>query len=171
MVNKPTCKVEGCEGEVRANGMCIKHYMRVYRRGLVGKKGTKAKAMENFIHSIVSDYFMGTLPRDKCRTWKFYQNYWGRINGTSIKANSYIARMTIFKPEEKMMRVNMLCGTDNCINPHHMQWIKFNSRQKLTEFELKAIKISSGKVSEIAKKYGVSPSVISRIRNGKYGNK
>ena len=164
------CSVSGCDKEARVDGKCMAHYMRLWRRGVHSKKGSIKQATESFIHKTVSDYFLGILDKYTCKIWPYGTNdkCYGRVNGISITGHTYIAKMTLCKPENKHMIAHRTCGVKRCVNPHHMEWRRFQNRQRLTKELKHRIKLEQGTLVEVADKYGLHYGTVSKIRNDKY---
>lgn len=75
------------------------------------------------------------------------------------------------------MRVGHLCGIRACINPDHMELvsqaavIQRSRRAKLTPELVRAIRDSDDSVTSVGREFGIDPSHVTRIRQGRrWGN-
>lgn len=58
----------------------------------------------------------------------------------------------------------LLCGNKRCVNPKHV-CVRGQNRRKVTRHDRELIRASSERPAELARRYGVLPSYISKLRN------
>ena len=128
---------------------------------------------------------------DACWPWTAHRDHLGygrfRLNG-KVRPAHRIACEQALGPCPDGLETRHLCGNRACCNPLHLCWgthaenmadIKrygggfpdrrgsSNAFHKLTEDDVRAIKDSSDRQADIARRYGVSPCAINDIAKGR----
>lgn len=185
------CKAEGCTRNAVSKGYCDKHYRRVLFHGTVvpARVVHEGNATERFHQKYVRFPFSG------CWIWTggtrpnargdLYGRHW-TDSGESTGAHRF--SWLIHKgPIPDGLFVCHHCDTPLCVNPDHLfiGTTKDNSidmvskgrqnkargeekigRARLTNQQASEIRLSTGlSNSQLARKYGVSATTISRVRN------
>ena len=184
------CCIEGCSNQVKAQGLCAAHYVRM-RRGSdlslpLTRTGTDAERLK--LKTRIN-------PDTSCWEWiaSLNTNGYGqfRINGTTEQAHRaawMIFRGPIPKDHSAYGTVNVLHRCDNplCVNPDHLflgdqtdngndaisngRWGKRgmtgekHGRALLTEAQVKLIRSSENSAETLAAKLKVSKSTILHVR-------
>lgn len=182
------CSENGCTARSTSRGYCGKHYK---RRKTAGEFDglMKPKVGWGVHESFILDHldFQGA----ECVYWPYGQNGsgYGRVSFRGVReyAHRVICEMVHGEPPEGQYEAAHSCGKGHlgCINPKHLRWAtpKENQRDKklhgtlsfgerrwnhrLTDQAVRRIIADDRVQSEIAKQYGVTPSVISRIKTGR----
>lgn len=125
---------------------------------------------------------------DDCLIWPFATQRKGyghvRIDGKDCSAHSVVCE-AVHGPAPDGREAAHSCRTPPCINPQHLRWdtrpgnhadkLKHgthdrgerHSRHKLTEQQVLAIRASKEPQLRCAQRYGVSKTLVRRIRTGK----
>ncbi|GIN88690.1 hypothetical protein J6TS2_50760 [Heyndrickxia sporothermodurans] len=176
------CKIDGCKGKYKGLGYCTKHYQRFKKHGDPLKNNRRKKLItfdidENGCFNCTSHaecnggYHRMRVGKDKhILIHRFiYEQCYGMI------------------PNDLIVRHK--CDNPHCINPEHLELGTYQDnmmdkvnrgrcnspygervkQSKLKENDVKEIRYLLTKnlgISEIARKYGVSPASISRIKDG-----
>lgn len=184
------CSVDGCETAVLAKGWCEKHYARWRTHGdpTVTKKGGPV--------AVPLDQRYEVNPETGCWEFVGYRNDDGygmvRYRGQLVYAHRLAGHLWKGFALDSPLFVLHSCDNPPCINPEHLregtradnardmvergrQFIPaiageqhWNSRLSVEDVEHIYDLVASGaSQSSVARAYGVVPSVISRIVNGK----
>lgn len=178
------CHAPGCVKEAKQRSLCWMHYTRQRRYGSFEMQ--KKDLFQMFAESVEVD------EPDKCWLWQgnFFKTGlgYGRIN---INRKSYLAHRLSYKylngdlPEGKLVLHH--CDNARCVNPHHLyagdhkqnaidrSVRKPNSYAvgskaapaKLTEDQVISIRQDDRSCYALAKQYGVTPGLISMVKNRK----
>jgi hypothetical protein len=180
------CCVEDCALEAKCKGMCKKHYSRFVRTGSpLGSP--KYGAAKRFLAEVVLPY-----QGDDCLAWPFAKTKEGYGLVHVGKDNRLVSRIACEdehgpSPTNKHEAAHS-CGNGHlgCVTRKHLRWAtRAENRQdmidhgrstrgtkcaqsKLTEsqvIEIRALRGTSAQ-RDIASRFGVDPSTISRIRTG-----
>lgn len=167
-----TCTVEGCERPVYRRDLCSMHAGRLRRLGRL--------TLPTF-----EDKFWARVDMSSsCWEWT------GSKNQRGYGVVSHDGRMQLCHRVVWQMRFEKIpdgifvlhhCDNPGCVNPDHLflgthldnmrdmdrKGRRVNSNCKLTNADVRTIRASSEMQSHLAKRYGISPSVISRIKGGK----
>lgn len=190
LLTERRCKVDGCENPRVAKGYCGSHYMRWRRHGDPLAGGTTPGALRDFIENVAIP-FCG----DECLTWPFGKNIYGYgympHRGKRTTAHRVICEIAHGHPPTARHQAAHNCGKghEGCCNPRHLRWAtpkenhadrvthgttsrgEKSSSVKLTSEQVKEIREAIGSRnerglrSEIARKFGVNRSTITRIIN------
>lgn len=179
------CHVLGCVKEAKQKSLCCMHYTRQRRYGSFEMPQKKA-LFQIFAESVEVD------EPDKCWLWTGNAittglNY-GRIN---VGRKSYLAHRLSYEflvqPLPQGMLALHTCDNPKCVNPHHLY--AGNHKQnaidrsvrkpnsyavgekagtaKLSEDQVISIRQDGRSCYALAKHYGVSPALISMVKNRK----
>ncbi len=181
------CSVDGCGRKHDSHGYCVKHAHRFRRHGNPLGGQTDKHAAANFMADIVLSY-----QGDNCLAWKFGNNGKGygvfHVDRKAVAAHVYVCT-TLNGPRPSANHdAAHSCGNGHlgCVNPKHLRWATRsenqrdrhkhgtmlvgteNPRAKLTDDDVRKIRSLIGVMSQrqIAKKFGVSQMIVSRIHRG-----
>jgi hypothetical protein len=187
------CAIEGCASPAKTKTqkgrLCSGHYMRWKRHGDPLAGGTPRGATTAFIEQALS--YTG----DECLVWPFCLDGFGygtfHQNGRQHRAARVLcerAHGPAPSPDHQAAHDSggSPCTTRACINPSHLRWATptenahdrvaagthligaDTNRAKLTDAVVTEIFALQGKATqaEIAARYGISPSNVSRIHSG-----
>jgi hypothetical protein len=187
MTNKK-CTFESCYRNAASKGYCDKHYRRLYRHGTLDAKRfvSEGDDIQRFLDKINKTdscwiWTGGTRPNGK-------NVLYGRHHlsvGKSIGAHRFSYELFVGKIPDGQY-ICHACDVPLCVNPEHlftgthldnMRDMKRKNRSykpvgeksssaKLTNSQARKIKGSNLSTAELCKKYGVSQSVVSRIKRG-----
>jgi hypothetical protein len=111
---RPSCSVEGCEGERYCRGYCVKHYNRVRSHGTVDLP-------------TYEDRFWGRVTKgDSCWTWRGwhstegYGGFTGRDGHSTVYAHRVAYELTT-GPIPDGYHIDHLCRNRGCCNPDHLE--------------------------------------------------
>ena len=175
-----TCSL--CDKPQRRRGLCWAHYERWRKWGDPAGGRTPNGEPLRYFHEVVLVYSGGA-----CLLWPYGVNDSGygqlRVNGEKIRAHRLACELRHGPPANNKLDAAHRCGTPGCVNPDHIYWatrsenmadcVQHGTRSrgerhglsKLSEDAVFAIRRSGRKQHELAKIYGVSQPLISRIRN------
>jgi hypothetical protein len=186
------CKIKDCMGLAVGHGYCSRHYQRLMRNGDVSINKSPEERCRKFMTDIVLS-FTG----DQCLTWPFYRDkdgYAGRVRWNNSKPEAacrVICRIVHGDSPSSNSQAAHNCGNGHlgCVNPKHLEWKSpkenkadelvhgtrnrgsKNVHAKLNDEKVGEIKqfIREGRYTrhEIAEMYGVTPVMVSYIKNGK----
>lgn len=185
MTDFTICKIDGCGNPARHMGWCRPHYRRWNRYGdpLAGGPRHYANPEEAIAARTIKD------ERTGCVEWIGSSDRRGygqiRINGTSMKAHR-VSWAATNGPIPDGALVLHRCDNPACINPDHLflgdhkanvddmdaKGRRVNAQHKgsrcpgskLSEANIPAIRADRRTQHEIAKSYGISQSVVSKIK-------
>lgn len=181
------CSVDGCGEKHRAHGFCTLHYKRWAAKGdPLAEVQFRGPDAERFWRKVEK------AGPDDCWHWKIKKglNQYGQFRSSELKRpigahafSFYLANHYV--PPEVMHK----CDVRSCVNPRHlaagtrslnMRDMVAKQRQrkdyyqgsahhmaKLTEDDVRAIRASPEKGSELAQRYGMTEGNISAIRHRK----
>lgn len=185
-----TCNVEGCNRPVNARGMCSTHYMRQRRAGLLPVVNQKHAPFEERFWRFVQKSDGCWLWKSS-----FTVKGYGKLGGGGRGGKQLLAHRVSYEIHHGEIPDGMVvmhkCDNPACVNPDHLQ-VGTQSENildslskgrkvcvapvhqgeqhwsaKLTEDDVRAIRESKGiPYTELAKQYGVYPSVIRRAAVG-----
>lgn len=185
-----TCSINGCLRLPYARGWCKVHYHVWYRRGDPTAKTVHKGALVRWLNEHAK--FRG----EDCLIWPFYRSksgYAGHVclPGTSGKkttlAHRYMCAIAHGEPLDPSHEVAHRCGNGalGCVNPLHLRWATprenaqdkrrhgtdpsgtRNPRAKLSEMDVRSIRMSKRSGQELADKFEVTRTTISFIRLGR----
>lgn len=187
------CSVDDCNGNASSsargnNGLCRTHYGRLQRHG--DPKGGRIHRGSSlaFIRDVAA-----TFNDDACLIWPLTKSStgYGRLilDGKVLSAHRYVCMISHGDPPTLDHQAAHSCGNGHlgCVNPKHLSWKTPKENQmdrvrhgthsrgdrhpsaKLTSEDVSAIRgmIESLSLTEIAKRFNVSKTTISRVRTGK----
>lgn len=181
------CLVDKCGNPTLRKGYCNAHYLRLWRHGDPLGGGTPKGDLKRWINDVALRH-----TGDECLTWPFSKNGKGygtlSVNGKTGEAHRYICNLVNGPPPTPKHQAAHSCGKGHeaCISPIHLGW-KTNAENKadklvhgthnrgerhvnakLTEPEAREILSLKGLElqRQIAKRFMVSPSLISGIHAG-----
>lgn len=178
------CSIDGCGKPARHRGWCWSHYARWKRNGDPSGMGTRNGEPLAFLLAAIE------RETDECIPWPYgTANGYGRVwfNGRSEQAHRVVLKQTQGEPPEKGMQAAhapLICHNQLCINKRHLRWAtsaeniadkavdgtravgEANGSAKLTEDQVRVIRSTAGSEREIAKRFGISPGTVGRIRRG-----
>lgn len=187
-----TCAIEGCGKRIKAKGLCSMHYYRVQKYGVFDysrfQRATDGEPMK-FLMSLPVD-------GDGCRFWPYAKNNmgYGQVNigdGKRVLAHRISCERRNGSPPTISHQAAHSCGNGHigCVAPWHLSWktaAENNLDQDthgtrswgekhasiLTRGDVIEIRRSHGvSQSELADRFGVSQSMISRIKTRKAWNR
>lgn len=181
------CSVEGCtRGGRTIKGMCGAHYVRCRRNGDPTRGRCDNGAPLRWLLERV------TYEGDDCIRWPYAHNQWGypagiAYNGKRTAASRVMCELANGPPPSPEYEGAHSCGNGNkgCLNRKHLRWATSAENNadkighgtlirggmhvcsKLSEQAVRQIKNDTRSQSAIARDYGVTQSVISRIKRGR----
>lgn len=179
------CQAPGCDKSVKNRSLCWAHYERQRKYGSYDLPAKKS-LFQTFAESVEVD------EPDKCWLWQgnFLKSgmKYGRVN---LGRKSYLAHRLSYEflvgPLNDGMLALHTCDNPKCVNPHHLyagthkdNAIDRSVRNpdsyavgskagpaKLTEDQVISIRQDDRSCYVLAKQYGVSPGLISMVKNRK----
>lgn len=184
MPRTATCTAEGCDGPVRARGLCSTHYSR-WLRGTVGH-GTRHGEPLALIRAGVE----ALGPDDPCPPWPYATSRgyaMVRADGAMRIAAHIVLEMTGRGSRPDGMECCHSCGrgAEGCWHPFHLRWGttadnaadrvahgtqprgERHSQAKLTEAAVREVRSSPESAVALARHLGVSAGAIDAIRQGR----
>lgn len=185
-----TCQADGCDMPVLALGYCKTHYHRLRRHGDANRKNVKGEPGAHLTWIKEHTKYAG----DDCLIWPFTRNVagYGQCSDPSLGRKPQIAsrvmcRLAHGEPEDDAMHAAHSCGAghEGCVNPRHLRWATPSENErdkeihgtrlagelapwsKLSDADVQAIRVAQGSHQEIADRFGIARSYVSRIRSGK----
>jgi hypothetical protein len=177
------CAISDCSSKAIARRLCRKHYMRAVRGGtLESFAGAKPPTLEERLRSKIQ------VDASGCWLWTGQRRHdgYGMIwkDGRACRAHVVVYELLKGRVRRNYC-VCHTCDVRNCVNPEHLflgtravnnHDMKAKNRcehserhhaSKLTAIDVLAIRAAEESHHALGKRYGVGPSVISRIRNRK----
>lgn len=188
MAKTKICAVAGCSKFARSRGLCSAHYRRLWRNGdPTAGQTPKGRPLTWLKESVGFD-------GDDCLIWPFARlaNGYGAlfVDGRYQIASRYMCLLSNGQPPRDWYQAAHTCGNGKggCVNPAHLRWatprensLDRNSHGTMRRGESHHMaRISDRQVNEIielgkemtqsqiAKIYGVAPSLVSVIISGKH---
>lgn len=180
------CSVVGCEHPAKAKLLCSRHYLQCRRTG--SPDSTRAAPGEPARWAEQAAQSPGN---DDCLSWPFGRNAAGYgllSHPFSALAHRVICLLTHGPPPEGRPDAAHTCGNGaaGCVNPRHLRWLshaenqaemvvhghstkgmRTQSRCKLSERDVHVIRDSAESASALAKRFGVAPDTIRKVRGRK----
>ncbi|CAM3778427.1 hypothetical protein [Litorimonas haliclonae] len=178
------CKIEGCFKPKRRREWCGAHYERWRKYGdpLASKHASPGEPLSFLMETVAT-------PPDVCVIWPYAIGTHGygvlSIDGHIVTApKEALIRFVGPAPSANSVCAHKprVCHNRKCINPKHLRWatnIENNADRvldgtdnrgerhgcaKLTEVDVRAIRVMDGTHSEIAKMFGVSRQTVGEIK-------
>lgn len=176
------CAVDGCRDWATKLQYCSVHHSRFVRNGDPEITTTTTPIGEpmKFFESCMK------LDTDECIIWKYSIGSHGygdmRVNGKNILVHRMSLELSCGPPVGDKKFALHSCHVRSCFNPRHLRWgtprdnaldtvlcgrNPSKSRRKLTDEQVVFARDISFSQSEMAKKLGVSASLIQAIRDGR----
>lgn len=177
-----TCKVDGCDSEMRCREMCLRHYLQFIRHRVI-TPGVKEKSIppERRFWSFVTK---GS--NDECWIWNGSRNKYGYGKIRTLTAQLFAHRLSYEMhkgpiPDGQIVR--HMCHNPPCVNPAHLlvgtykdnsddkfragrgQFNEDHPRTKYSNEVVAKIRSFNGSYREIAKVFGISEGQARNIRN------
>lgn len=187
-MSERTCSVEGCDKPQWRREWCGGHYHRWLRYGDVG--GSKPRVVRQPLKWLESAVRAAVLSDDdSCLLdWPYERNEWGYCrlwDGRRRYAHIVVLELTGRPKPSPGMQARHTCGNGSlgCLHPRHLLWGtaaennadkiahgtsgkgEAHSQARLTEADVRAIRVSSDSRRITALKYGVSEGAIQNIRS------
>jgi hypothetical protein len=184
---KRICSISGCNKPIQARGWCKRHYQRWRNHGnpLAGR--TFNGEPGQFLKIAVSHR------GDECLIWPFSRNPAGygntSVNGRWKVVSRLVCELVNGAPPSDRHQAAHFCGKggEGCVSGSHVRWVtpkenqadrykhgtdaagSKNTAAKLSEKEIVEIRSLIGRISQekIAEKFGVTQTLISKIKVGK----
>lgn len=183
-----SCSVDGCNKPVKGHGWCVSHYSRWRAHGdpLAGR--TFVGEPERFLREVAVPH-----SGEGCLVWPFARNSAGygniMLDGWFQTVSRVVCEQVNGLPPSDAHEAAHLCGKghEGCVSGGHLRWAPHAENQadmykhgtvllglrnpggKLSDEEVAEIRSLIGRVSQqkIAEKFGVTQTLISRIKLGK----
>jgi hypothetical protein len=176
------CSVQDCDNEVEARGMCSKHYTRVKRYGNIHEVRKPRGEARKYFFELVK------LDEENCVSWPFTvsglaKRPWMQMpDGRRGNVAIFLCEALNGPAPTKKHQAAHNCGNPSCVNAKHLRWatakensedqVKHGTRvkgdalwcSKLTASDVIDIRMSTERHVDLAKRYGVLPQQIYRIR-------
>lgn len=117
------CCVEGCNGWIKAHGLCNKHYLRAKRNGSLESLFTHAPMEERFWRRVEK------RASDECWEWLGSKrpNGYGMVHtggrgGKYISTHRYSCELHYGPPPFQGAHTLHSCDNPSCVNPAHLRW-------------------------------------------------
>jgi hypothetical protein len=183
--DKP-CTVSGCNRGLIAFGFCRLHYERWKRHGdpnvvlkHLSKRGEPRRWLQEHVGHL----------SDECLIWPFARHPDGRAHMKGAKPTRIMCELAHGPAPSMKHEAAHSCGRghDACVNPRHLRWATCaenaadkvehgtvvagyrHPAAKLSDADVLAIRRGRGVTpgSELARRFGVGPSTISKVQVGK----
>lgn len=191
MANSRLCSIPECGKPHKGKGYCGAHYYRLLRHGDPMGGRTSPGELLNFIHEVALHHIASD-----CLTWPFGKSGAGygqlKVGGKYFVASRYVCELVHGAPPTPDHEAAHSCGKghEGCIAPGHLSWKTLienkddellhgtrprgecHGRAKLTEAAVREIislhsKETNSNLAELAERFSVSRSTISRIHTGR----
>jgi hypothetical protein len=174
------CAVTSCSKGAMHRGLCKAHYARLRRYGdpEASKPSPITKPIA-FIENAVGHN------DDDCLLWPYglFNNGYGyvHISRKMLRAHRVVCERVYGAAPDEMVAAHS-CGVRACVNPHHLRWAtkkdnnadmithgtrcvgEKNPKAKLTEADIRAIRASGMRQTDLALTYGVTQASVSAIQ-------
>jgi hypothetical protein len=177
------CSVEGCGARRHCRGFCAKHYGRVKIHGSPELRGRRVVPDDERFRLSYAISPSGCHEWQRCRR-EGYGRFW--VGGKLLSAHVYAWEIASGQPVPSDKQVNHKCHNRSCVNPAHlylgtqrenMADMKAAGREfhprgedhpgtKLSTMQALSILESSDTTAALARKFGVSESLVRGIRKG-----
>lgn len=181
------CNVAGCPDKHASKGYCSRHYQRfsTYGSPYAGKDGLRNGEASRWLHDHKDHTGVG------CLIWPFARGRagYGNVYYEGAYTNAHRAMCVIKngEPPTPEHQAAHSCGNGHlgCVHPEHLRWATRLENEtdklahgtvrrgckvptsKLTEGDVRRIRVSSESGATLAGRFNVSPQAISRVRTGK----
>lgn len=182
------CLVSGCKNAHAAKGYCQTHYLRLKKNGSPYAFSPKFRNRAKWIEEHAS------YDGEDCLKWPFSVSHHGRgavrFNNRSMSAPRAMCILAHGEPPTEKHQAAHSCGNGHlgCMNPRHISWKTPKENEsdkvrhgtlrrgsdintsKLSQDQVRSIRadLSQGcRGADLAKKYGVTPAMISNIKTKK----
>lgn len=189
MANLRICSVLGCGKPHVARGWCNAHYHRWFLYGdpeYGGPLGPSKGEVTQFYNEVVRSY-----DGDECLIWPYGKDRRGYAQTNLKDKRGYVSRLVCEEeygpPPSPEHQAAHSCGNGHlgCVAKRHLRWAtpvensadkllhgthqfgERNAQAKLSAQDVLEIRQSSETGRALAKRFGVQPSCVSRIRTGK----
>lgn len=185
--NVRRCSVPGCEGVYDTQGYCARHYMAWRRNG----DPTEVRQIQHHGKTPAERLALYTRRTDGCWQWTGARSAkgYGIFNRAASSNVAHRAAWELeYGPIPTGLYVLHRCDNPACVRLDHLflgtkadnnadmdakgrrrtkaTQGSAHPKSKLTEAKVKAIRVSSAMGKDLAKKYGVSQTIISAVRKG-----
>jgi hypothetical protein len=172
--SKPICSVAGCGNISYLKGVCNAHYLRLRRHGSPTAGSVSKGAPLKWLEALISN------PPDTCVEWPFASNGngygWASYEGRRFGAHRLSLYLATGELPEGMDAAHS-CHNRACVNPKHLSWKErtlnmLDKRKdgttgaKVSAEDVAFIRASTETGVALAKRFGVTPSAIGKIRKG-----
>lgn len=188
---KIPCSVTGCVKDAHSRGLCGTHYAQARRSGSLKRKIAERQIPYGMSISDALNYLSEPITETGCHIWTGRMagnGSYGVIKYMNISEGAHrFAYRHYFGEIPSGMEICHKCDIGFCINPRHLflgthadnmrdmaekgrsnkQRGESASSSKLKDEQVRAIINDGNTYRDIAKRYGVSSSVISNIKNKK----
>lgn len=181
-----TCTISGCDRKHYGKGLCNAHYLRKRNTGSPEGSG---KALRGEGRKFLDKVKL--LRTNECVLWPFGQNGDGYgvlwCNSRPHRAHRLVCREVNGPPPFRRAHAAHTCGNRDCVNPQHIRWATHSENmqdKKIhgTDWHPRGddhpnVKVPAAAIpliisderanKAVAEEYGVSASLIQKIRIGK----
>lgn len=177
------CSVQACEEKPYGNGLCNKHWQRVRRHG-------DTDLLKGPARQWIDQLNTRTKFPDECIDWPFWKDYqgYGRISNKENRRGmkdraTHVILESSGKPRPSKAFALHSCDNPSCVNPNHLRWGTHqdntddmcsrrrqaygerNGTSKLTEMDVRHIRVDTRSQRVVGRDYGVAQSTISQIKS------
>lgn len=177
------CSVAGCEGRVRAKGLCRRHYQQKWRTG------SEVIARPNPHGSVEERFWRYVSESDPASCWPWTgrkdKDGYGTLRvGESMRRAHVLSWVLHFGQVAPLLLVLHRCNNPSCVNPAHLKMGTHldnmadrlaadhyprgdrHPMAKVTEDQVAEIHAALGTYAEIGRRFGLSASQVGNIRRG-----
>lgn len=181
------CDLPDCEAKHFCKGYCRRHYERFVRHG---DPAVALKAMSP--RGAPLAWLKGHVAHEgaDCLIWPFARHPDGRahmrMGGRTVKPSRQMCELVHGPAPTPQHEAAHGCGNGHggCVHPRHLRWAtpvenaadkrshgtiiagERHYAARLTEVEVRAIRASSSRLTDLARKYGVGLPCIQKVRDG-----